>query len=138
MALLSSSKSVIWATYQSSRAFISVTASFRSLSNSSAIPKTFPNRSFSREYFSSIVCNAGSRCSTRLSAFVAFISSSRMRKSFSAIKDSCASRSISLSMISFSRTSISARASTNSFSWVSYAAKSFFKRSVSVARASSS
>ena len=128
----------MWETYQSSLAFISATASFKSSSSSVAILKILPRRSFSREYFSSIFSSSGSRCSTLLSAFVAFISRSLMRKSFSAISDSWASFSISLSMISFSKTSISALASSKSFSCPSYAANNFCSLSVSVASASSS
>ena len=126
----------MWATYQSSRAFISVTASFKSSSSSVAMLKILPRRSFSREYFSSIFSNSGSKCSTLLSAFVAFISKSLILKSFSAINDSWASFSISLSIISFSRTSISALASSKSFSCPSYAANSFLNLSVSVASSS--
>ena len=122
--------------YHSSRVLSSITANLRSLSNSSAIEKIFPRRSFSRANLSSIFCNSGSRCSTCFPDLLALISSSRIRASFSVSRASRLSFSISLSTISFSRTSTSALKSTISFSCNSYAAYNLRTRSVSTSRSS--
>ncbi len=116
IALFRSSNSDMCSMYQSSLVCNSTTASRKSLSNSSAIENTLPSLSFSRENFSSIFCNSGSKCSTCLLDLPAFISRSRILASFSVSSASRLSFSISRSTISFSRTSTSAFVSLNSAS----------------------